>query len=68
MEKLNIPLLSTICKTAAPPGFEQPLRQFVESEVSALVDECFTDALGNLYAVRKGKGLVPRKKSWWRLI
>ena len=62
MEKLNIPLLSTICKTAAPPSFEQRLRQFVELEVTDLVDDCFTDALGNLYAVRKGTAEGPKKK------
>jgi len=52
---LNIDLLKTICETAGPPGFEQRIRSLILKEVTPLVDEISTDAMGNVIAVKKGK-------------
>ncbi len=52
---LDIPLLSTICRTPAAPGFEQRLRAFVMQELRPFVDELETDAMGNVYAIKRGR-------------
>ena len=52
---LNIDLLKTICETASPPGFEQRIRSLILKEVTPLVDEISTDAMGNVIALKKGK-------------
>lgn len=52
---LNIDLLRTICETAGPPGFEQRIRSLILKEVTPLVDEISTDAIGNVIALKKGK-------------
>jgi tetrahedral aminopeptidase len=52
---MNIELLAEICKTPGAPGFEQRVRELVMREVEGLVDEMYTDNLGNVYAVKKGK-------------
>ena len=36
-------------------GFEDEVRDYIESEIKDHVDEMFTDSLGNLYAFKKGK-------------
>lgn len=53
--ELELPLLTEICKTAGVSGYEKPIRDFLEKEIKSLVDECYTDNMGNLYAVKKGK-------------
>jgi tetrahedral aminopeptidase len=50
---INIPLLSKICDA---PGFEQRIRALVMEEVKDLVDDLYTDSMGNVIAVKKGKG------------
>lgn len=53
--KLNIPLLSEICKTPGAPGFEARVRALVLKEVTPLVDEISVDNLGNVHAIKRGK-------------
>ncbi len=52
---INFELLSSICKTPGTSGFEQRIRELVLQEVENLADEVFTDAMGNVIAVKKGK-------------
>ena len=52
---INVELLKKICVTPGAPGFEQRIRELVIAEVSPLVDEVRTDAMGNVVAIRKGK-------------
>lgn len=52
---IDVSLLSQICKTPAAPGFEQRLRALVMEEVAPFVDELSTDAMGNVYALKKGR-------------
>lgn len=51
---IDIPLLKEFCRIPAAPGFEQRLRAVVMEKVAPYVDEVYTDALGNVYAVKKG--------------
>ena len=37
-------------------GFEDEVREFIRGEIEPYVDEVFTDAIGNLIAVKKGGG------------
>jgi len=53
---INIPLLEEICKIPGAPGFEQPIRAFIMKQLEGLVDEVRTDAMGNVVAIKKGKG------------
>ena len=52
---INIPLLKEICEIAGAPGFEQRIRELVVREVKPLVDRLSVDAMGNIYAIKKGK-------------
>jgi endoglucanase len=52
---INVPLLKKICEIAGAPGYEQRIRAFVMEEIKSLVDEVYTDALGNVIALKKGK-------------
>lgn len=52
---LNIPLLKEICETPGAPGREFRIRRMVKREVEGLVDECHTDAMGNLICLKKGR-------------
>jgi len=56
---LNIKLLKEICLTPGAPGFEKKIRSLIIKEVTPLVDEVTTDAMGNVTALKKGKS---RKK------
>jgi len=51
---IDVALLSEFCRIPAAPGFEQHLRAVVMEMVTPLVDEVYTDAMGNVYAVKKG--------------
>lgn len=51
---IDVALLSEFCKIPAAPGFEQRLRAVVMEMVAPLVDDVYTDAMGNVYAVKKG--------------
>ncbi|MBM7614103.1 M42 family metallopeptidase [Alkaliphilus hydrothermalis] len=56
MYTLNKELLKKLCTTYSPAGNEEKIRSVIESEVKDLVDEVYTDALGNLIAHKKGNG------------
>ncbi|MCP4441743.1 MAG: M42 family metallopeptidase [Aureispira sp.] len=51
---IDVKLLTEICKISAAPGFEQRLREYIVREVAPYVDEVTTDAMGNVYALKKG--------------
>lgn len=51
---IDVALLSDFCRVPAAPGFEQRLRALLMEKVKPLVDEVYTDAMGNVYAVKKG--------------
>lgn len=52
---LNLELLAEVSKTPGAPGFENKIRQLIINEVESLVDTVETDAMGNVYATKKGK-------------
>lgn len=52
---INTELLAKICKCPGAPGFEHPIRTFIQEEIKDLVDEMRIDHMGNLIAFRKGK-------------
>ncbi|TNE56178.1 MAG: M42 family peptidase [Bacteroidetes bacterium] len=54
--KFNSKLLAEICKTPGAPGHEQKVRELVMKELEGVVDELRTDNLGNVYAIKRGKG------------
>lgn len=56
---MNIKLLSQVCKVPGAPGFEQPIRAFIKKQLKGLADKVYTDAMGNLIALKKG---TKRKK------
>ncbi len=53
---INTSLLDTICTTPGVPGFEQRVRELVIKEVTPLVDNVEVDNMGNVYAIKRGKG------------
>lgn len=53
---LNIKLLKEICEAAGAPGYESRVREIVIREVTPLVDDVSVDNLGNVFALKKGKG------------
>lgn len=57
---INIPLLARICETPGTSGFEQRIRALVISEAKSLVDEIYTDSMGNVIALKKGKSDAKR--------
>ncbi|SDJ76561.1 endoglucanase [Catalinimonas alkaloidigena] len=54
MGNLNIQLLKRVCEAAGAPGFEQRIRKIIQEEIRSLVDDAWTDNLGNLIALKKG--------------
>ncbi len=52
---MNINLLREVCEIAGAPGFENPIRELIEKEVTPLVDEVQIDNMGNLIAIKRGK-------------
>ena len=53
---INTTLLNKICTTPGAPGFEQQIRSLVLEEIKGLVDEVEIDNMGNVYAIKRGKG------------
>lgn len=51
---IDVALLSEFCRIPAAPGFEQRLRAVIMEMVAPLVDDVYTDSMGNVYAVKKG--------------
>jgi endoglucanase len=54
-------LLKELCEESGPPGFEDRVRDIYRREIEPLVDRVETDGIGNVIAVKKGKGKSPRK-------
>lgn len=48
-------LLKKLTEASGLPGMEGEIRDLIKEEVKGLVDEVRTDALGNLFAFKKGK-------------
>ncbi|MCB0515482.1 MAG: M42 family metallopeptidase [Chitinophagales bacterium] len=53
--KIDFELLATTCKLAGTSGYEQRVREFVINTVSPFADKVYTDHIGNVIAVKKGK-------------
>ena len=53
---INVNLLKEICETPGAPGHEERIRKVVLREVASLVDEFHVDNMGNVIAVKKGRG------------
>ncbi|MFQ5653374.1 MAG: M42 family metallopeptidase [Planctomycetota bacterium] len=54
-------LLKELCEASGAPGFEDRIRAIYRREMESLVDRIETDGLGNVIAIREGKGDAPRK-------
>lgn len=52
----QVRLLEKLCNACAVSGDEGEVRDLVLKEIAPYVDECHTDALGNVLAVRRGTG------------
>ena len=53
---MNLELLTELCETPGPSGREEPIRQVVRRELEPLAGEVSVDPLGNLVALRPGRG------------
>ncbi len=53
---INVALLKETCEVAGISGFEQRVRELVLREIDTLCDNISTDNMGNLIALKKGKG------------
>ena len=54
-------LLKELCEASGPPGFEDRIRSIYRREIEPLVDRIETDGLGNVIAIKEGRGESPRK-------
>ena len=54
-------LLKELCEASGPPGFEDRIRDIYRREIAKLVDRVEIDGMGNVIAIKKGKGKNPRK-------
>jgi len=52
---LNIELLRETTQIPGAPGYEHRIRSFIKEQIKDCVDELYTDPMGNLVALRKGK-------------
>lgn len=52
---LNIELLEKITQIPGAPGYEHKIRSFIKSQLEGIVEELYTDPMGNLIAVHKGR-------------
>ncbi len=57
---INVKLLAQICEIPGTSGFEHDVRNFVKKELKGIVDEMYTDHMGNLIALKKGKSSAKR--------
>ena len=60
--KLDIALLTKICKAPGAPGYESEIRKLVVKTVRPLVDEVSIDNMGNVIALVKGQNNPDGKK------
>lgn len=49
-------LFEQVCQAPGTSGFEHRIRNLILSEIADLVDEHYTDNMGNVIALRKGQG------------
>lgn len=66
--EFNINLLKQICEIPGAPGREEKIRSFIEKQVQELIkqkkiqkNDVFTDNIGNLHVIKRGKGKNPKK-------
>jgi endoglucanase len=52
---INIPLLKACCGVSGISGFEQKVRELIADELKEVISDLYTDHMGNLVAVIKGK-------------
>ena len=52
---IDFELLKKISETPGAPGFENRIRNVVKEEIRDLVDDLYTDTMGSLIAVKKGR-------------
>ena len=52
---MDLTLLKKITEAPGVSGFEEQIRSVIFQEIQGLADEIYTDALGNLIALKKGK-------------
>jgi putative aminopeptidase FrvX len=57
---INVSLLKACCEVPGISGFEQKVRELVTKELSGAADQLYTDHMGNLIAVKKGKSSEKR--------
>lgn len=50
-----IALLKELAGAYGPSGREEEIRNLIERKISSKVDQVYTDALGNLIAVKRGR-------------
>lgn len=56
----QLSLLERLCNACAVSGDEGEVRKIVMEEIEPLADELRVDALGNVLAIRQGRGRAPR--------
>ncbi len=56
MYSVDNELLKELCSIYSPSGNEGRVRELIQDEIKDLVDEIYTDSLGNLIARKKGDG------------
>lgn len=54
--RIDVELLSEICKVPGAPGFEQRIRAKIIEEITPYADEVVVDAMGNVHAIKRGSG------------
>jgi len=52
---INVSLLKACCEVPGISGFEQKVRELITKELEGVLDDIYTDHMGNLVAVKKGK-------------
>lgn len=60
MDAKTFARFQTLTELAAPAGFEQPVRQFMEQEMSPYVERFVRDRLGGTFGVIEGQAAGPR--------
>lgn len=53
---MKIDRLKKICETPGAPGFEKQIRDYIITQIEDIVDEYTIDNLGNIIALKKGRG------------
>jgi endoglucanase len=52
---INVQLLKDCCGASGISGFEQKVRELVTKELTGVVDQIYTDQMGNLIALKRGQ-------------